>query len=83
VRARRPRTPGHTETVDVPTIGIGAGVDTDGQILVTHDLLGLTTGRLPRFAKPYADLRGAIGDAVKAYQSEVADGHYPGPEHTY
>ena len=72
-----------TEAVDVPTIGIGAGPATDAQVLVWHDLLGLTTGRLPRFVKPYADLRSEIAGAVKAFQSEVADGEYPGPEHTY
>ncbi|MGH8929091.1 MAG: 3-methyl-2-oxobutanoate hydroxymethyltransferase [Egibacteraceae bacterium] len=72
-----------TEAVDVPTIGIGAGPDTDGQVLVFHDLLGLTTGRLPRFVKQYADLRSVISDAVKAYQAEVASGDYPGPEHAY
>jgi 3-methyl-2-oxobutanoate hydroxymethyltransferase len=72
-----------TDAVDVPTIGIGAGPDTDGQVLVWHDLLGLTTGRLPRFVKPYADLRSEIAGAVKAFQAEVADGEYPGPEHVY
>ena len=72
-----------TEAVDVPTIGIGAGPATDGQVLVWHDLLGLTTGRLPRFVKAYADLRSEISGAVKAFQAEVADGEYPGPEHTY
>ena len=72
-----------TEAVTVPTIGIGAGPDTDAQVLVWHDLLGLTSGRLPRFVKAYADLRSEIGQAIKAFQSEVADGEYPGPEHTY
>jgi 3-methyl-2-oxobutanoate hydroxymethyltransferase len=72
-----------TETVPVPTIGIGAGPDCDAQVLVWHDLLGLTTGRLPRFVKQYADLRSEIAGAVKAFVSEVADGEYPGPEHSY
>ncbi len=72
-----------TAAVDVPTIGIGAGPDTDGQVLVWHDLLGLTTGRLPRFVKQYADLRSEIVTAVKAFQHEVADGEYPAPEHAY
>jgi 3-methyl-2-oxobutanoate hydroxymethyltransferase len=72
-----------TEAVPVPTIGIGAGPDTDAQVLVWHDLLGLTTGRLPRFVKQYANLRSEISSAVKAFQSEVADGEYPAPEHTY
>ncbi|MFO7777493.1 MAG: 3-methyl-2-oxobutanoate hydroxymethyltransferase [Nitriliruptoraceae bacterium] len=69
--------------IDVPTIGIGAGPHTDAQVLVWHDLLGLTAGRLPRFVKAYADLRSEISGAIKAFQSEVADGEYPGPEHTY
>jgi 3-methyl-2-oxobutanoate hydroxymethyltransferase len=72
-----------TEAVEVPTIGIGAGPSTDAQVLVWHDLLGLTTGRLPRFVKQYADLRGEIVGAVKAFQHEVADGEYPAPEHAY
>lgn len=67
----------------VPTIGIGAGPGTDAQVLVWHDLLGLSTGRLPRFVKPYADLRREIVSAVKAFRAEVADGEFPGPEHTY
>ncbi len=72
-----------TAAIEVPTIGIGAGPDTDAQVLVWHDLLGLTSGRLPRFVKAYADLRAEISGAVKSFQSEVADGEYPGPEHTY
>ena len=72
-----------TESVDVPTIGIGAGGHTDAQVMVWHDLLGLTTGRLPRFVKPYADLRSEIGGAVKAFMTEVADGEYPDREHSY
>jgi 3-methyl-2-oxobutanoate hydroxymethyltransferase len=72
-----------TAAVGCPTIGIGAGPHTDGQVLVFHDLVGLTTGRLPRFVKQYADLRSAIGDAAKAFSAEVASGDYPGPEHTY
>lgn len=72
-----------TAALDIPTIGIGAGADTDGQVLVWHDMLGLTTGRLPRFVKQYVDLRSQITDAVKAYAHEVADSAYPAPEHTY
>lgn len=72
-----------TEAIEVPTIGIGAGPHTDAQVLVWHDLLGLTAGRLPRFVKAYADLRSEISGAIKSFQSEVADGEYPGPEHTY
>jgi 3-methyl-2-oxobutanoate hydroxymethyltransferase len=72
-----------TDAVPVPTIGIGAGPHTDAQVLVWHDLLGLTTGRLPRFVKQYVDLRSEISGAIKTFQHEVADGEYPGPEHSY
>jgi len=72
-----------TEAVAVPTIGIGAGPHTDGQVMVSSDLLGLTAGPKPRFVKAYTDLRGVIGDAAKAFTAEVVHGDYPGPEHTY
>lgn len=72
-----------TDAVTVPTIGIGAGPHTDAQVMVVHDLLGISTGRLPRFVKSYADVRGVMTDAVKAYQAEVASGDYPAAEHTY
>jgi 3-methyl-2-oxobutanoate hydroxymethyltransferase len=72
-----------TETLTIPTIGIGAGPHTDGQVLVVDDLLGRTGGRLPRFVKQYADLRSVITDAAKAFSAEVSSGDYPGPEHTY
>lgn len=72
-----------TDALDIPTIGIGAGPHTDGQVLVWHDLLGLTSGRLPRFVKQYIDLRSQITDAVKAYAHEVSDASFPADEHTY
>jgi 3-methyl-2-oxobutanoate hydroxymethyltransferase len=72
-----------TEAVQVPTVGIGAGPYTTGQVLVVQDMLGLTAGRLPRFVKPYANLRATITEAVKAYASEVADSVYPAHEHQY
>lgn len=72
-----------TEALSVPTIGIGAGPGTDAQVLVWHDLLGLTPGRLPRFVKTYADLRTEIGTAITSFRQEVADGVFPAPEHTY
>ena len=72
-----------TRQLDIPTIGIGAGPDTDAQVLVWHDVLGLSAGRLPRFVKQYANLRVDITTALEAFQAEVADGTYPGPEHTY
>jgi 3-methyl-2-oxobutanoate hydroxymethyltransferase len=72
-----------TAAVEIPTIGIGAGDATDGQVLVIQDLLGLTHGPLPRFVKAYADGRSIVRDAVKAFQAEVASGEYPGHEHQY
>jgi 3-methyl-2-oxobutanoate hydroxymethyltransferase len=72
-----------TAAVKVPTIGIGAGPGCDGQILVMHDLLGLASGRVPRHAKAYADLRGIITDAVNRYRDEVREGTFPGPEQTF
>lgn len=72
-----------TREVDVPTIGIGAGGGTDAQVLVVHDLLGITEGPAPRFVKRYADLASDIGDAVKAFTKDVAEGAYPAEEHTY
>lgn len=67
----------------VPAIGIGAGPSCDGQVLVWHDLLGLTPGRRPRFVKPYADLSSAIVSALRDYAADVRSGAFPGPEHTY
>jgi 3-methyl-2-oxobutanoate hydroxymethyltransferase len=72
-----------TRSVSVPTIGIGAGLDCDGQVLVTHDLLGLTDGHVPKFVKPYTDLRSAIRQAVGQYCQDVRDGMFPGPDQTY
>lgn len=72
-----------TAALAIPTIGIGAGPDTDAQVLVWHDMLGLTDGPSPRFVKRYAELRATIRDAVATYAAEVADGAYPAPEHTY
>jgi 3-methyl-2-oxobutanoate hydroxymethyltransferase len=72
-----------TKTLRIPTIGIGAGGQTDGQVLVIHDLLGMTTGKAPRFVKRYANLAEAIAKAAETYADEVAKGVFPGPEHTY
>ncbi|MEX2118786.1 MAG: 3-methyl-2-oxobutanoate hydroxymethyltransferase [Pirellulales bacterium] len=66
-----------TAAVSIPTIGIGAGAACDGQVLVIHDLLGLTSGYVPRFVKAYADLRQTITDAVTQYRNEVRDGAFP------
>jgi 3-methyl-2-oxobutanoate hydroxymethyltransferase len=67
----------------VPTIGIGAGPDCDGQVLVYHDLLGLTEGHLPRFVKRYAGLSREIRDALEAYAADVRSGAFPEEQHTY
>jgi 3-methyl-2-oxobutanoate hydroxymethyltransferase len=69
-----------TAALKIPTIGIGAGAGCDGQILVFHDLLGLTSGRLPRHVREYAKLRTAIVDAVTHYRDDVRQGTFPGPE---
>jgi 3-methyl-2-oxobutanoate hydroxymethyltransferase len=72
-----------TAKLRVPTIGIGAGDGCDGQVLVTHDLLGLTSGYVPRFVKPYADLKSTINDAVTRFRDDVRAGSFPGPEQQY
>jgi 3-methyl-2-oxobutanoate hydroxymethyltransferase len=72
-----------TEKVQIPTIGIGAGPGCDGQVLVYHDLLGMTPGRVPRHVKPYADLGRSIVDAVSRYRDDVRQGAFPGPEQTF
>lgn len=72
-----------TETVSVPTIGIGAGVGCDGQILVTNDLLGLYSDVSPRFVKRYAELGSAMADAFSAYRDDVQKGAFPADEHSY
>jgi 3-methyl-2-oxobutanoate hydroxymethyltransferase len=72
-----------TESISVPTIGIGAGPHCDGQVLVLTDLLGLGAGRYPKFAKPYADIRGEMLKAVAAFRDEVASGAFPDEAHSY
>src|SRR5437870_7761994 len=72
-----------TERVSIPTIGIGAGPDCDGQVLVYHDLLGLSEGHLPRFVKRYASLSREIRDALEAYVHDVRTGAFPEEQHTY
>jgi 3-methyl-2-oxobutanoate hydroxymethyltransferase len=70
-------------TLRIPVIGIGAGGATDGQVLVFHDLVGLTDGRVPRFVKRYAELRGEMVDALRGFADDVRAGRYPGEEHEY
>jgi 3-methyl-2-oxobutanoate hydroxymethyltransferase len=72
-----------TQALRIPTIGIGAGSGTDGQVLVFHDMLGLTTGKAPRFVKRYANLADEISRAAQKFAQDVGDGVFPGPEHEY
>ena len=72
-----------TKTVGIPTIGIGAGPSCDAQVLVWQDMAGLRSGRLPKFVKVYADVRGSLLAAARDFGDEVADGTYPAPEHQY
>jgi 3-methyl-2-oxobutanoate hydroxymethyltransferase len=69
--------------VDVPTVGIGAGNATTGQVLVWQDMAGLRGGKMAKFVKQYADLRTSLSDAAKAYGEDVRSGHFPGPEHSF
>ena len=72
-----------TAAVTIPTIGIGAGANCDGQVLVFHDMLGLYPDFKPKFAKRYADLGAAVKTAVESYCREVRDGSFPAAEHTF
>jgi 3-methyl-2-oxobutanoate hydroxymethyltransferase len=72
-----------TEQIDIPTIGIGAGPDCDGQVLVAHDMLGLQERIIGRFAKVYAEAGNLIEQAFAAYASEVQAGTFPDDEHSY
>ncbi|MGC4847714.1 3-methyl-2-oxobutanoate hydroxymethyltransferase [Micromonospora sp. DT15] len=72
-----------THELPIPTVGIGAGPDTDAQVLVWQDMAGLRTGRAPRFVKRYADLAGALTDATRRFADEVRGGEFPAAEHTF
>ncbi|SCL22997.1 3-methyl-2-oxobutanoate hydroxymethyltransferase [Micromonospora inyonensis] len=72
-----------TGALTIPTVGIGAGPDTDAQVLVWQDMAGLRTGRAPRFVKRYADLAGALTDATRRFADEVRAGEFPAAEHTF
>ncbi|MEH0986217.1 3-methyl-2-oxobutanoate hydroxymethyltransferase [Micromonospora sp. CPCC 205556] len=72
-----------TAELPIPTVGIGAGPDTDAQVLVWQDMAGLRTGRAPRFVKRYADLAGALTEATRAFADEVRGGEFPAAEHTF
>lgn len=71
-----------TTTLSIPTIGIGAGPECSGQVLVIYDLLGLDERFKPRFVKRYAELSGAVTEALSSYAQEVREGTFPGPEHS-
>ncbi len=72
-----------SETVTVPVIGIGAGPDVDGQVLVIHDVVGLYDRFVPKFVKQYANVKNVMLDALVDYKREVADAKFPGPEHSF
>jgi 3-methyl-2-oxobutanoate hydroxymethyltransferase len=72
-----------TAELRVPTIGIGAGGGCDGQVLVIHDLLGLTTGYVPKFVRPYADLKSIINTAVSQFRDDVRSGEFPGKKEQF
>ncbi|HEX5960771.1 MAG TPA: 3-methyl-2-oxobutanoate hydroxymethyltransferase [Rhodanobacteraceae bacterium] len=69
-----------TRALPIPTIGIGAGTDCDGQVLVSYDMLGITPGRRPKFSKDFLAGRGSVCDAFAAYAEDVRTGRFPGPE---
>jgi len=72
-----------TKEVDAPTIGIGAGPATDGQVLVFHDVLGLSSGKNPKFVRPYADLADQAVEALQRFRADITTGAFPSPEESY
>ncbi|GIJ81210.1 3-methyl-2-oxobutanoate hydroxymethyltransferase [Micromonospora phaseoli] len=72
-----------TAELPIPTVGIGAGPETDAQVLVWQDMAGLRTGRAPRFVKRYADLAEVLGEATRRFADEVRGGEFPAAEHTF
>jgi 3-methyl-2-oxobutanoate hydroxymethyltransferase len=72
-----------TAELRIPTIGVGAGPDVDGQLLVWTDWAGLSTGRIPKFVKQYADLKGVLTDAATAFKADVQGGTFPTDEHSF
>lgn len=72
-----------SEKINIPTIGIGAGINCDGQILVLHDVLGLTDRHVPKFVKKYVDLGSAAKDGIRKYVEEVQESKFPAKEHFY
>jgi 3-methyl-2-oxobutanoate hydroxymethyltransferase len=72
-----------TQELRIPTIGVGAGPHVDGQLLVWTDWAGLSTGRIPRFVKQYADLKGVLAEAARAYKEDVQGGRFPTAEQSF
>jgi 3-methyl-2-oxobutanoate hydroxymethyltransferase len=72
-----------TERISIPTIGIGAGADCDGQVLVLHDLIGLSFGKPAKFVRRYADVAGTIRGALGAFREDVRGGRYPAAAESY
>lgn len=72
-----------TESISIPTIGIGAGVHCDGQVLVTHDMVGLFDRFTPKFVKQYAKISSVIAQAIESYKTEVAEKKFPGEKHSF
>ncbi len=72
-----------TKRISIPTIGIGAGRDTDAQVLVWQDMAGMRSGQMPRFVKQYADLRGILTNAAATFAAEVGSGSFPTDDHTF
>lgn len=72
-----------SKELDIPTIGIGAGPDCDGQVLVWQDAFGMRSGKMARFVKQYADVKSVLSDGAEAYISDVKGSTFPGPEHTF
>jgi len=72
-----------SRSLKIPTIGIGAGSDCDGQVLVSYDMLGITSGRLPRFARNFMTGKGSVRLAIESFNEEVKAGSYPSIDETY
>ncbi|GAB2686710.1 3-methyl-2-oxobutanoate hydroxymethyltransferase [Aliiglaciecola aliphaticivorans] len=72
-----------SKAINIPVIGIGAGVHTDGQILVMHDMFGVSANYMPKFSKNYLEITGDMREAVKSYIEEVQNGVFPSPEHSF
>ncbi len=72
-----------TDSVSVPTIGIGAGPHVSGQVLVTHDMIGFNSGYLPKFVRQFADVRGTISEAASAYCKAIQESKFPGKKESF